>query len=62
MITEKDRAMAQRCIECGLCQKMRVNPKGFVFRLINKIKGSLCPYCKAYEKVYGHKVRESVSP
>ena len=61
MISEKDKAMAQKCIECSLCKKARKEQRGFAFWFVKKIEGSLCPYCKAYEKVYGRKAHETIS-
>ena len=60
-ISEKDKIMAQKCIECSLCKKARKEQRGFAFWLVKKIEGLLCPYCKAYEKVYGRKAHETIS-
>ncbi|MCK5014916.1 MAG: hypothetical protein KAS66_13980 [Candidatus Omnitrophica bacterium] len=60
MLTEKDKKLAQKCVECPLCKKARKEQKGFTFWLVRKIEGSACPYCKAYEKVYGRKAHETI--
>jgi transposase-like protein len=60
-ITEKDRQMAKQCLECPVCTKARVNQKGFFFWFVKRIEGSVCPYCKAYEKVYGKKAHERLN-
>ncbi|MBN1918351.1 MAG: hypothetical protein JW889_10600 [Verrucomicrobia bacterium] len=57
-ITERDRAMAQRCLDCPLCGRARRKQRGFAFWFVRKIEGSVCPYCKAYERVYGRKAHE----
>ncbi|MCP4607330.1 MAG: hypothetical protein GY845_01265 [Planctomycetes bacterium] len=57
-ITEKDIEMAQKCVECTVCDKARVIQKGFTYWFVKKIEGGLCPYCKAYERVYGKKAHE----
>jgi hypothetical protein len=57
-ITEKDRAMAKRCVECPVCKTARQNQKGLAFWFVKTIEGGVCPYCKAYEKVYGKKAHE----
>ena len=57
-ITEKDRKMAQGCLDCPLCKRARTKQKGFIFWFVKKIEGSICPNCKAYEKVYGRKAHE----
>lgn len=59
-ITDKDRAMAQKCVECPVCKHARRKQRGFAFWFVKSIEGSLCPYCKAYEKVYGRKAHEEV--
>lgn len=59
-ITEKDRQMAQQCLECPVCTRARTNQKGFFYWFVKKIEGGVCPFCKAYEKVYGRKAHEPV--
>lgn len=60
-ITEKDRDMAQKCVECTMCSNARTKQRGFAFWFVKFIEGGLCPYCKAYEKVYGKKAHEPVT-
>jgi len=57
-ITEKDRAMAKKCLECGVCNHARKKQRGLLFWFVKKVEGSVCPFCKAYEKVYGRKAHE----
>jgi hypothetical protein len=59
-ITEKDRARAQKCLECFVCSRARRKQRGFAFWLVKWVEGGLCPYCKAYERVYGRKAHEPV--
>jgi uncharacterized protein CbrC (UPF0167 family) len=59
-ITARDRAMAQRCVECPVCGHARKTQKGLAFWFVQRIEGSVCPYCKAYERVYGRKAHEPV--
>jgi len=42
--------MAQKCVECTVCDKARVNQKGFNYWFVKSIEGRLCSYCKAYGK------------
>lgn len=60
IITDKDKAMAQRCVECPVCAHARKTQKGLAYWFVKKIEGGMCPYCKAYEKVYGRKAHEPV--
>jgi len=59
-ITDRDRALARRCLECPVCKRARRKQRGFAFWFVKKIEGSLCPQCKAYERVYGRKAHEAL--
>ena len=59
-VTAKDREMARRCLECPVCNSARTKQKGLAFWFVKTIEGSLCPYCKAYERVYGRKAHEPI--
>lgn len=59
-ITEKDRELARKCLECTVCKTARIKQKGFAFWFVKCIENSICPQCKAYEKVYGRKAHEPV--
>ena len=60
-ISEKDRKLAQKCVECKLCSYARRKQRGIAFWFVKKIEGNICPFCIAYEKVYGSKAHEPVS-
>ncbi len=57
-VSEQDRAMAKRCMECPVCGRARKRQRGFAFWFVKGIEGRLCPYGKAYERVYGRKAHE----
>ncbi|HPB68141.1 MAG TPA: hypothetical protein PLT76_10275 [Candidatus Omnitrophota bacterium] len=59
-ITEQDRQMAQKCVECPVCQNARRTQKGFSFWFVKTIENRICPFCRAYERVYGRKAHEPV--
>ena len=59
-ITDRDRKMAQQCLDCTVCKHARTRQRGFAFWFVKKIESGLCPFCKAYEKVYGRKAHEPV--
>ena len=59
-ITEKDRKMAQMCVDCKACKYARKKQKGLIFWFVRYLEGGICPACKAYEKVYGKKAHELV--
>ena len=57
-VTDKDRDMAKKCLECPVCSRARKKQRGFAFWFVKNVEGSLCPNCQAYEKVYGRKAHE----
>lgn len=59
-ISEKDRKMAKFCLNCPVCRHARKQQKGAAFWFVQKIEGNLCPFCKAYERVYGKKAHQPV--
>lgn len=59
-ITDQDREMAQKCVECTICTTARKKQRGLAFWFVKFIEGGMCPACKAYEKVYGRKAHERV--
>jgi len=61
-ITDRDRAMAQRCVECPVCTRARRRQRGMAFWFVKRIESDVCPFCRAYEKVYGRKPHEPVRP
>lgn len=58
VISDKDREMAQKCVECPVCNRARVKQRGFAYWFVKTIEGGLCPYCQAYERVHGRKAHE----
>ena len=59
-ITDRDRKMAKFCVSCTLCSYARKKQKGAAFWFVQKIEGKLCPFCKAYERVYGRRAHQPV--
>ena len=59
-ITEKDRKLAEGCLNCPVCKHARKKQRGIAFWFVKTIEGSLCPQCKAYERVYGRKPHEPI--
>mgnify|MGYP001034149163 FL=1 len=57
--TDKDKKMAQRCVECPVCSRARKKQRGIAFWFVKNIEDGLCPYCAAYERVYGKKAHEA---
>lgn len=61
-ISDREREMAQRCVECPVCRHARRRQRGLAYWFVRTIEGGLCPYCQAYEKVYGRKAHEPEPP
>jgi uncharacterized protein CbrC (UPF0167 family) len=57
-----DRALAQVCANCPVCRQARRYQHGAAFWLVSKVEGRWCPFCRAYERVYGRKSHEPSSP
>ncbi len=57
-VTDKDRAMAQVCVNCPVCAHARQEQKGISYLFVKGVEGKVCPYCQAYERVYGRKAHE----
>ena len=57
-LSDRDRARAQRCVECPVCTRARRKQRGLAFWLVKRVESRLCPFCQAYEKVYGRKSHE----
>jgi len=60
VITDKDRKLAQQCIECPVCTRARRKQKGIAYLFVRFLERGVCPACKAYEKVYGRKAHEPI--
>jgi hypothetical protein len=59
-ITDRDREMAKQCLTCPVCAYARRRQGGLVFWFVTRIETRWCPYCRAYEKVYGRKAHEPI--
>lgn len=59
LITETDKAMAKICVKCPVCRHASKKQRGLAYSFVRSIEGGICPFCKAYEKVYGKKAHET---
>jgi uncharacterized protein CbrC (UPF0167 family) len=60
VITERDRRRAEQCVKCSVCRRAREKQRGLAFWFVKHVEGGLCPYCKAYERVYGRKAHAPI--
>jgi len=44
-----------------VCNRARRKQRGVAFWFVKQLEGSVCPFCKAYEKVHGRKAHEPVN-
>jgi hypothetical protein len=54
-----DKVLAKVCLNCLVCRRARQNQRGLSFWLVNRVEAKLCPFCRAYERVYGRKAHQS---
>jgi len=57
-----DRMLAKVCLNCPLCKRARERQKGPAFWLTSRVESRLCPFCRAYERVYRHKAHDAFRP
>jgi hypothetical protein len=57
-VSKLDRGLANVCRNCPACRRARQRQAGLVFWLVNKVERRLCPFCRAYERVYGRRAHE----
>jgi hypothetical protein len=55
----RDRWLAGICLRCTVCKRARRKQRGFAFWLVGKVESRVCPFCRAYERVYGRKAHEA---
>ena len=54
------RALASVCTKCPVCRTARRKQEGLAYSFVKNIEGGFCPFCMAYERVYGRKAHEVV--
>jgi len=47
-------------MRCPVCRHARKAQEGPVYKFVRAIEGEWCPFCRAYEKVYGRKAHEPI--
>jgi hypothetical protein len=50
-----DKILAKVCVNCPVCRRARRQQKGSAFQLVKQVETKVCPFCRAYERVYGRK-------
>jgi uncharacterized protein CbrC (UPF0167 family) len=60
--SQLDKTLAEFCVKCLVCRHARGQQRGAAFWLVKKIEARMCPFCRAYERVYGRKAHERRAP
>jgi hypothetical protein len=47
--------LAGFCVNCPVCRRARRQQGGAAFQLVKQVETKVCPFCRAYERVYGRK-------
>jgi hypothetical protein len=45
-------------MNCAPCKCAKTKQRGFLFWFVKCVERRMCPFCRAYEKVYGRKAHE----
>ena len=56
--SQLDQALAKVCMNCPVCRRARRQQRGAAFQLVKRIETKICPFCRAYERVFGRKPHE----
>lgn len=57
-ISEKDKKLAQGCIDCPICKRARKKQRGIAYWFVKVVENKFCPNCQAYERVYNKKAHQ----
>jgi len=60
-ISEDMKKKAKICLECAVCSAARKKQKGLAYWFVKLIDRTFCPYCKAFEKVFGQRAYEPIT-
>ena len=56
--SKADLRLAQVCQICTVCKYARKKQRGAIYNFVKSIERKLCPFCRAYERVYGKKASD----
>ena len=57
-----DQVLARVCLNCPVCRRARAQQRGAAFRLVRNVESRVCPFCRAYGRVFGRKAHERRTP
>lgn len=54
-----DLLLARVCMNCPVCRQARQDTsEGLSVRFVRRVEAHICPFCRAYERVYGRPAHE----
>lgn len=53
-----DRWLAAVCVHCPVGRTARRRTRGAASQLVRRVEARLCPFCRAYARVYGRPAHE----
>jgi hypothetical protein len=56
--SRRDLLLAKICSNCLLCRRARQKQRGAAYWLTRTVESRVCPFCRAFERVYGRKAHE----
>lgn len=56
-----DKALARVCMNCPVCRRARRRQRGLAYQLVTGVEERVCPFCRAYERVFGRKAHAAVA-
>jgi len=57
--TKLDQRLAWVCLNCPVCRQARAQKQGVAFGIVKSVERRICPFCRAYERVYHRQAHES---
>lgn len=60
-VSKFDLLLAAVCRNCPVCRRARSKQKGAAFWLVQRVEKRVCPFCRAYERVYGRPAHQKVA-
>jgi hypothetical protein len=57
-LSQLDGTLAKVCLNCPVCRHARHRQRGAAFWLVQNVEGRVCPFCRAYQRLFGRKPHE----
>jgi hypothetical protein len=57
-VSRLDRLLAAVCVHGPVCRTARRRPRGAAWQLVRRVEARVCPFCRAFARVYGRPAHE----